>query len=46
MTSGPPCEADEIFVLLGYYEVYSGNSLPTFRDKLSGSNSQRKSNKL
>jgi hypothetical protein len=34
MTSGSPSEADEIYALLGYYEVYSGNSLLKFRDKL------------
>jgi hypothetical protein len=36
MTSGSPSEADEICAILGYYEVYSGNSLETFRDKISG----------
>ena len=36
MTSGSPSEADEICALLGYHEVCSGNSLPTFRDKISG----------
>jgi hypothetical protein len=36
MTSGSPSEADEICALLEYYEFYSGNSLGTFRDKISG----------
>jgi hypothetical protein len=29
-------EVDENFVPLDYYSASSGNSLPTFRDKLSG----------
>ena len=29
-------EVDENCALLGYYEASSGNSLPTFRDNLSG----------
>ena len=36
MTSGSPSKADEIGTLLGYYEVYGGNTVPTFRDKISG----------
>jgi hypothetical protein len=33
--SGFRREVHEICPLLGYYEGYSGNSLPTFRDNLS-----------
>ena len=33
--SGFRREVDEIWALLGYYAVYSGNSLPSFRDSLS-----------
>jgi len=33
--SGFRRDVDEISALLGYYAVYSGNSLPTFRDNLS-----------
>ena len=35
-------EVDENCVLLGYYAASSGNSLPTFRDKLSGTTSRTK----
>jgi hypothetical protein len=33
--SGFSRELDEICALLGYYTVYSGNSLPTFWDDMS-----------
>jgi len=33
---------DEVCALLGHYAVYSGNSLPTFRDKLSVSSLRTK----
>ena len=35
VASGFRSDVDEICVLLGYYAAYSGNSLPTFRDKSS-----------
>ena len=34
--SRPPLEVGEICALLGHYAAYSGNSLPTFRDNLTG----------
>jgi len=34
MISGFCHEVDEICALQGYYTVYGGNSLPTFRDNL------------
>jgi hypothetical protein len=36
LISGFLCEVAEKCVLLGYYEVYSGISLPTFRRSISG----------
>jgi len=43
--SGFRCEVDEICALLGYYSVYGGSSLPTFRDNLSVTSSRvKKSN--
>jgi hypothetical protein len=35
MISGFRLEVDEIFAFLGYYAVYGGNSLLTFRDNIS-----------
>ena len=35
MSSGFHPDADEICTLLGYYEVYSGNSVPMFHSNLS-----------
>jgi len=29
------CYVNDICALLGYYKVYSGNSVPTFREKFS-----------
>jgi len=38
--SGSHRETNENFVLLGYYAAGNGNSLPTFRDKLSVASSR------
>jgi len=38
-------EVDEMCALLGYYEVYSSNSLLTFGDKLSVSSSEVRKSK-
>jgi len=35
LTAGCRSDVHEICRPLGYYAVYSGNTLPTFRDKLS-----------
>jgi len=35
-------EVDEICTILGYYAACRGNSLPTFRDNLSGPSSRAK----
>jgi hypothetical protein len=40
--SGSRREVDEKCVLLGYYAASSGNSLPTFRDKVSVPSSRAK----
>jgi hypothetical protein len=36
VVSGFRSNVDEICVLLGYYAVWSSNSVPTFQDILSG----------
>ena len=36
MISGFRHEVDENCAILGYYEVSSGNFVPTFRDDISG----------
>jgi len=43
--SGFRCEIGEKCALLGCYEASSGNSLPTFRDKLSVPSSRTKNPK-
>jgi len=39
-------QVDEIYVLLGHYAAYGGESLPTFRDNLSVPSSRVKNNFL
>ena len=43
--SGFPRGVNQIFALLGFYEAYSGNSIPTFRDNLSVPSSRVKQSK-
>jgi hypothetical protein len=43
--SGFPRGVTEVFALLGFYEAYSGNSIPTFRDNLSVPSSTIKQSK-
>ena len=43
--SGFPRGVTEVFALLGFYEAYSGNSIPTFRDNLSVPSSRIKQSK-